>query len=133
MKKILLSFLSVACLSSAAWAVPGSLYFSSHDVNSATGAESVTASITGVSGKQIVINNIIAATDSLNLTIDIQTTPTSDTFVSRAKIFSMPTTLESKQFFGQNGPIYVAPAGHTVRVLVNTVTQGSVSVAGELN
>ena len=133
-KKLLLAVLAVIAMSQAAFAAPGSLYFSAGDSTqgqSLPANATLTANVTGVAGKQAVVNSIFYSSDSTTVTLDIQTAASGGSFSSRQTIFATVTAGALNQLLGQGSPLYVAPAGHSLRVLINGVTQAAINVAGE--
>ena len=128
MKQAIQLAILAAMIPAVALALPGVRYGSGNDQSGTTGGESVTVNISALSASsRFIIKSIIAQTDTSVGTIDIQTTPTDDTYVSRAKISLGTTNITIME----GDPLFAASPSHNVRVLLNSTAGAALNIGGE--
>lgn len=124
MKKLLLLAILAVTFSTAAFAVENRLMGYSA-VTSTSGGATITANMTAVSNRKIVIYNVIGRSDLSTSIIQIQEANTSGVTGNYTTVMRLDVGAATRQYNNYGGPIFVGKIGYAYRLLLNCTTANS--------
>lgn len=124
MKKQILSLFLALAFSTTAFAVDAkSMALAS--VTSTTGGATITANMAAVSGRKIVVYNLIGRSDLSTSIIQLQEANASGTTTNYTTIMRLDVGAATRQYNNNGAPLFVGKIGYGYRFLLNSTAANS--------